>query len=59
MKNELERELTLQQWLNKYNVGSGYVKPTEYYYFPDWGTNKQHKSFIEKFFDLLISKLKF
>jgi len=58
--NELqERELSYQQWLSKFEVGSGHVKPTNYYYFPDWGIHTKQKSVLQKVFDFFISKFKF
>jgi hypothetical protein len=30
-KKEMERELTYNEWVEKYKVSSGYVEPTKYF----------------------------
>ena len=54
--NQTKRELSFNEWVTKYNVGSGYVEPTKYFQGnPSSGFRpmEETESFIQRFFRLL------
>lgn len=54
-KKEMERELTYNEWVEKYKVSSGYVEPTKYFQGnPSSGFKPiEHETFFQRLLKLL------